>query len=73
VVNLKLNPFIFTILSVFLCKKFKEIKAMKTATKPKELPVKQVMRAPEGRPKVKLGAGRHLIFMSDTLFDDDLK
>ncbi len=46
---------------------------MKTATKPKEVPVKQVMRAPEGRPKVKQGAGRHLMYMSDTLFDDDLK
>ncbi len=46
---------------------------MKTSTKPKEVPVKQVMRAPEGRPKVKLGGGRHLMFMSDTLFDDDLK
>jgi hypothetical protein len=56
-----------------LYKKFNEIKAMKTATKPKEVPVKQVMRAPEGRPKVKQGGGRHLMFMSDTLFDDDLK
>ena len=46
---------------------------MKTATKPKEVPVKQVMRKPEGRPKVRMGTGRHLIFMSDTLFDDDLK
>lgn len=28
---------------------------MKTAIKPKEVPVKQVMRTPEGRPKVKQG------------------
>jgi hypothetical protein len=46
---------------------------MKTATKQKEVPVKQVMREPEGRPKVKQGGGRHLMFMSDTLFDEDLK
>ena len=46
---------------------------MKTATKPKEMPVKQTMRPPEGRPKVKQGGGRHIMFMSDTLFDDDLK
>jgi hypothetical protein len=46
---------------------------MKTATKPKVVPVKQVMREPEGRPKVRMGTMRHLIFMSDTLFDDDLK
>lgn len=46
---------------------------MKTATKPKVVPVKQVMRAPEGRPKVKLGGGRHIAYISDTLFDDDLK
>jgi hypothetical protein len=61
------------LLSVFLRKKFNKIKAMKTATKPKVVPVKQVMREPEGRPKVKMGTMRHLIFMSDTLFDDDLK
>lgn len=46
---------------------------MKTATKPNVVPVKQVMRKPEGRPKVKLGAGRHIAYISDTLFDDDLK
>lgn len=46
---------------------------MKTATKAKEVPVKQVMRKPEGRPKVRMGTARHLIFMSETLFDDDLK
>lgn len=46
---------------------------MKTATKPKEVPVKQVMRAPEGRPKVKFGTMRHIAYISDTLFDDDLK
>jgi hypothetical protein len=65
--------FIFTILSVFLYRKFNNMKAMKTATKPKEVPVKQVMRAPEGRPKVKFGTMRHIAYISDTLFDDDLK
>ncbi len=46
---------------------------MKTATKPKEMPVKQTMRPPEGRPKVKFGTMRHIAYISDTLFDDDLK
>ena len=46
---------------------------MKTATKPKEVPVKQTMRPPEGRPKVKQGGGRFIAYISDTLFDDDLK
>ena len=54
-------------------KKFNKIKAMKTATKLKEVPVKKVIRTPEDRTKIKMGTMRHLIFMSDTLFDDDLK
>jgi hypothetical protein len=59
---------------IFLCTNFTQMNTMKTATKPKEVPfVKQVMRAPEGRPKVKQGTGRFIAYMSDTLFDDDLK
>ena len=64
---------LLTLLIVFLGTKFDKVKTIKTATKPKELPVKQVMRKPEGRLKVKMGTMRHLIFMSDTLFDNDLK
>ena len=62
-----------TLLIVFLCMKLNKIKTMKTATKQKEVPVKQVMRKPEGRPKVRMGTGRHIAYISDTLFDDDLK
>lgn len=48
-------------------------------TKPKSPASKPVTKkkptvAPlDGRPKVKMGTGRHVIFMSDTLFDEDLK
>ncbi len=28
---------------------------------------------PDGKPKVKMGTGKAVLFMSDTLFDDDLK
>ena len=30
-------------------------------------------KKPDGKPKVKQGTGRHIAWMSDTLFDDDLK
>ncbi len=31
------------------------------------------IKKPDGKPKVKMGTGRNVVFMSDTLFDDDLK
>ena len=31
------------------------------------------IRKPEGSPKIVLGTGRHLAYISDTLFDEDLK
>ncbi len=52
---------------------------MRTATKPKteaknRVSVKKSNAAqPEGKPKIVLGTGKHLAFVSDTLFDDDLK
>lgn len=48
---------------------------MKTETKPKAKLVKNTAPVAklDGRPKVKFGTGRHLAFMSDTLFDEDLK
>ncbi len=48
---------------------------MKTEVKPNSKPAKKTatITKPDGRPKVKFGTGRHLAFMSDTLFDDDLK
>ncbi|WP_460984108.1 hypothetical protein [Spirosoma fluminis] len=48
---------------------------MKAETKSKPKPIKNTVpiTKPDGRPKVKLGTGRHLAFMSDTLFDEDLK
>jgi len=48
---------------------------MKTETKPKLKAIKKMppVTKPDGRPKVRQGTGRHLAFMSDTLFDDDLK
>jgi len=52
---------------------------MRTATKPKTeaknlASVKKPNAArPEGKPKIVLGTGKHLAFVSDTLFDDDLK
>ena len=49
---------------------------MKTETKPKPKAGDKktaLSTKTDGRPKVKQGTGRHLAFMSDTLFDDDLK
>ena len=43
----------FIFLFVFLYQKFNNIKAIKIATKQKEMCVKQVIKVPEGRPKVK--------------------
>ncbi|WP_288423849.1 hypothetical protein [uncultured Spirosoma sp.] len=34
---------------------------------------KQTTTRPDGKPKVKMGTGKAVLFMSDTLFDDDLK
>jgi hypothetical protein len=54
--------------------KTKRLKNMKskvtinTKTKPAE-----AVRKPEGLPKVKMGTGSKLGYVSDTLFDDDLK
>lgn len=31
------------------------------------------VRKPEGLPKVKLGTGKNVLWMSETLFDEDLK
>ncbi|WP_460906174.1 hypothetical protein [Spirosoma areae] len=43
-------------------------------TKPKSpTPKSATPKKPDGRPKVKLGTGRNVLFTSDTLFDDDLK
>ncbi|WP_020604698.1 hypothetical protein [Spirosoma spitsbergense] len=47
---------------------------MKATTKGASQPIKPVTtKKPDGKPKVKLGTGRNVLFMSDTLFDDDLK
>ena len=47
---------------------------MRTATKPKTEAKNLVsVKRPEGKPKIVLGTGKHLAFVSDTLFDDDLK
>ena len=49
---------------------------MKTKTKslaPKVTPEKKpTATRQDGKPKVKLGTGRHLAYVSDTLFDEDL-
>jgi hypothetical protein len=45
---------------------------MKTAIKSEALNA-SVIRKPEGKPKVKMGTGKNILFMADTLFDDDLK
>ena len=47
---------------------------MRTATKPK-IGAKKLASAkrPGGKPKIVLGTGKHLAFVSDTLFDEDLK
>jgi hypothetical protein len=46
---------------------------MKT-TKPTTATTKATTtRKPEGLPKIVLGAGRNLAYISDTLFDEDLK
>lgn len=50
----------------------------KTATKnltsvKKSNTVRPNMAQPYGKPKIVLGTGRHLAFVSDNLFDDDLK
>jgi hypothetical protein len=45
---------------------------MKTAVKSEPLNP-SVVRKPVGKPKVKLGTGKAILFMADTLFDDDLK
>lgn len=48
---------------------------MKTEAKPNSKPAKKTatITKPEGKPKIVLGTGKHLAFISDTLFDDDLK
>lgn len=47
---------------------------MKTATKPKNTTKNDSsVRKPEGAPKIVLGTGRNLGYISDTLFDEDLK
>ena len=47
---------------------------MKTTTKTKSVATRTtVIRKPEGLPKVVFGTGRNLGFMSETLFDEDLK
>lgn len=47
---------------------------MKSAAKPKTI-IKNgsSIRKPEGAPKIVLGTGRNLGYISDTLFDEDLK
>lgn len=47
---------------------------MKASTKVASQPTKPTpIKKPDGKPKVKQGTGRNVLFMSDTLFDDDLK
>jgi hypothetical protein len=47
---------------------------MKTAAKPKTTSkTGSSVRKPEGTPKIVLGTGRNLGYISDTLFDEDLK
>ena len=47
---------------------------MKVSTKAKETNKKiNSIRKPEGSPKIIFGGGRNFGYMSDTLFDEDLK
>jgi len=49
---------------------------MKTETKPEaanNTKTGNSVRKPEGAPKIILGTGRNLGYISDTLFDEDLK
>jgi hypothetical protein len=47
---------------------------MRTTTRLKtEVKKLSSVKKPEGKPKVKLGTGKKLLYMSETLFDDDLK
>lgn len=47
---------------------------MKTATKAKAATnTGSSVRKPKGTPKIILGTGRNLGYISDTLFDEDLK
>jgi len=39
----------------------------------KSRPTAPKTKKPDSKPKIVLGAGRHLAYISDTLFDDDLK
>ena len=51
-----------------------ELLTMKATVKSASQPIKLVTtKKPDEKPKVKLGTGRNVVFMSDTLFDDDLK
>lgn len=54
--------------------KHAELKTVKaTGGKTKTAKKTTEVRPPDGKPKVQQGTGRHLAFMSDTLFDEDLK
>lgn len=47
---------------------------MKVATKSKDSDKKATdVRKPEGSPKVIFGGGKNFGYMSDTLFDEDIK
>ncbi len=44
----------------------------KTKEKPSTKPA-AVVRKPDPKKKIELGLGRHLVYMSETLFDEDLE
>jgi hypothetical protein len=44
----------------------------KPEKKPKDRPVATV-RKKDPKKKIELGTGRHLVYMSETLFDEDLE
>ena len=47
---------------------------MKTLSKEKVVTKKETInKKPEGLPKITLGIGRNLAFISDNLFEEDLK
>ena len=45
----------------------------KLSTKPNGVIKQKVFRKPEGLPKVVLGGGKNIMWISDTLFEQDLK
>ena len=58
----------------FIFVKNKTHHTMKGLTKPKTSnKTTKSIRKPEGSPKVIFGGGRNLGYISDTLFDEDLK